>query len=174
MPVDLSNYNTVPERLAEFFEKHPEGSLQQIDLQFVQVGDSQFVVYTAAAYRFPEDPRPGHGTAWEPIPGLSNFTRNSEVQNAETSAWGRAIIAVGAADASKIASREEVRNRDAEKKPMAELIRLLSGSGLPKAEQQHLVEIAVGRVVYDLKVLTEEEIVTALESVRNALGGNDA
>ena len=34
--------------------------------------------------------------------------------NAETSAWGRAIIAVLAADTQKIASAEEVRNRQSE------------------------------------------------------------
>jgi hypothetical protein len=31
--------------------------------------------------------------------------------NAETSAWGRAIIAVGASDAKRVASANEVRNR---------------------------------------------------------------
>jgi hypothetical protein len=41
--------------------------------------------------------------------------------NAETSAWGRAIIAVGAADSRKgIASAEEVRNRAAEREPAAD------------------------------------------------------
>lgn len=73
----------------------------------------QFVVYTAAAYRHPDDPCPGIGVAWEPLPGLTPYTHNSEVMNAETSAWGRAIVAVGAADAK--ASAEEVRNRSAER-----------------------------------------------------------
>jgi hypothetical protein len=54
--------------------------------------------------------------AWEIFPGRTPYTRGSELQNAETSAWGRAIIAVGAADAKRgIASRQEVEARRAER-----------------------------------------------------------
>ena len=73
-----------------------------------------FVVYTAAAYRTPDDPKPGIGCAWEPFPGLTPYTRKSELQNAETSAWGRAIVAVLASESKAIASAEDVRNRSAE------------------------------------------------------------
>lgn len=113
---DLSGYNTVPERITEFREKYPEGSLQRIGpLEVFELGGTTFIAYTAAAYRTPDDPLPGIGTAWEPVPGPTKFTRNSELQNAETAAWGRAIIAVGAADAKKgIASREDVQSRSAE------------------------------------------------------------
>ena len=106
------DYIDVAERIRTFRELHPEGSLQQVSLDFRQVGDRQWVIYTAAAYRTPDDQRPGIGTAWEPIPGATNFTRDSEVQNAETAAWGRAIVAALAGDTKRsIASAEEVRNR---------------------------------------------------------------
>lgn len=50
------------------------------------------------------------------FPGRTPYTLGSELMNAETSAWGRAIIAVGAADSKKgISSAEEVRNRQAER-----------------------------------------------------------
>lgn len=112
-------YNTVPERIIEFREKYPEGTLRPADpsepFRMIDVDGKVFLAYIAAAYRTPDDPAPGIGCAWEPVPGLTNFTRNSELQNAETSAWGRAIIAVGAADAKKgIASHEDVQNRQAE------------------------------------------------------------
>lgn len=122
----MDGYNTVPERIVEFRAKYPDGTLQPLNLdrpyEIVKVGgvdkdgkdtlERTFIIYTAAAYRTPDDPRPGVGIAWEPFPGHTNFTRFSEIQNAETSAWGRALIAVGAADARKgIASAEEVRNR---------------------------------------------------------------
>jgi hypothetical protein len=129
MAFDLSDYNTVPERLQEFFKKHPEGSLQG-DYVFERVpmyvkdkdtgeakllGEKTFLVYRAKAYRTPDDPVPGVGTAWEPCPGTTPYTRDSEMQNAETSAWGRAIVAVGAADTRKgVASREEVQARRGE------------------------------------------------------------
>jgi hypothetical protein len=106
------DYIDVAERIVEFRTKHPDGSLQQLSLEFKEVAGGWWAVYTAAAYRSPDDVRPGHGTAWEPVPGKTNFTRDSEVQNAETAAWGRAIVAALAADTKRgIASAEEVRNR---------------------------------------------------------------
>lgn len=109
---NLDDYVDVAERLVEFRTKHPEGSLQQVDVQFIDFAGASWVIYTAAAYRGPEDLRPGHGTAWEPVPGKTPFTRDSELQNAETAAWGRAIMAALAADARRggIASRQEVQN----------------------------------------------------------------
>ena len=115
------DYIDVAERIVEFRTKHPEGSLQQVTLDFKEVAGGWWVVYTAAAYRTPEDPRPGIGTAWEPVPGKTNFTRDSELQNAETAAWGRAIVAALAADTKRgIASAEEVRNRQDQPDPILE------------------------------------------------------
>lgn len=104
------SYNTVPERIVEFRAKHPDSTLQTVILfKPEEVGGW---VVEARAYRTPDDQRPGIGLAFEPVPGKTNFTRDSELQNCETSAWGRAIIAVGAADAKKgIASAEDIRNR---------------------------------------------------------------
>lgn len=109
------DYKEVPERMAEFFEKHPEGSFQTVgEPWLMEVGGMSFLCYKVAAYRTPDDERPGIAMAWEPVPGTTPYTRNSELMNAETSAWGRAIIAIGASTAKKIASANEVRNRQAE------------------------------------------------------------
>lgn len=110
------DYIDVATRIIEFREKFPEGSLVQKELQFLSdFGGKDWVVYTAAAYRTPDDINPGIGTAWEPVPGPTRFTRDSEVQNAETAAWGRAMVAALAVDTKKgIASSEEVRNRQVE------------------------------------------------------------
>lgn len=106
------DYIDVATRIVEFRTKYPEGSLQQVDIKFLDFAGKSWVVYTAAAYRTPDDPRPGMGTAWEPTPGPTNFTRDSELQNAETAAWGRAMVAALAVDTKKgVASQEEVRNR---------------------------------------------------------------
>lgn len=118
--VDLSDYVDVATRIAEFRSKHPDGSLQPADLsvpyRVETIGDQTFIVYQAAAYRTPDDMRPGIGTAWEQFPGRTPYTKGSELQNAETSAWGRAIMAVLAADARRgVASQEEIRNRRAER-----------------------------------------------------------
>lgn len=111
MSYSLDDYVDVAERIRLFREQYPTGSLQRYDLQFIEFGEKSWVVYTAAAYRSPDDERPGIGTAWEPVPGATPYTRNSEVQNAETAAWGRAIVAALAGDTKKVASKDEVKMR---------------------------------------------------------------
>ena len=108
MAFNMDDYVDVAERLRKFKEVYPNGSLQQVSLQFIEFGGKSWVVYTAAAYRTPDDIRPGHGTAWEAVPGTSNFKRDSETMNAETSAWGRAVVAVLASSAKRIATRNEI------------------------------------------------------------------
>lgn len=105
------DYVDVATRLKEFFEKYPAGSLSQQSLEFVNIGGKDYVVYTAAAYRTPDDVAPGVGTAWEPIPGVTPYTKGSEVMVAETSAWGRALVALGADTKNGVASLNEVQNR---------------------------------------------------------------
>lgn len=108
---NLDDYVDVAQRIAEFRAAYPEGTLQS-ECHFVQADGRWWVVVKASAYRHEDDKRPGQGLAYEVIPGKTPYTRDSELQNAETASWGRAIIAVGAADSTKkIASREEVRNR---------------------------------------------------------------
>lgn len=130
---NLDDYVDVAERIQEFYAKYPEGSLQPADPAsawefataqgFDKNGEQAaqtFVVYVAAAYRTPDDKRPGIGVAWEIWPGRTSYTRGSEVMNAETSAWGRAIAALGIATKKGIASRQEMANRRHER-----------GDGLP-------------------------------------------
>jgi len=112
------DYIDVATRIIEFREKYPTGSLQSwkdpyvIEVKMPDNSIKSYMVYSAAAYRTPDDQLPGVGWAYEPIPGPTNFTRDSELQNAETAAWGRAMVAALAVDTKKgIASSEEVRNR---------------------------------------------------------------
>jgi hypothetical protein len=112
------DYIDVATRIIEFREKYPTGSLQSwkdpyvIEVKMPDGSIKSYMVYSAAAYRSPDDQLPGVGWAYEPIPGPTNFTRDSELQNAETAAWGRAMVAALAVDTKKgIASSEEVRNR---------------------------------------------------------------
>jgi hypothetical protein len=113
------DYVDVAERIREFREKYPKGSLQPNDrakpYSIEQLDGHTYIVVVAAAYRSPEDPLPGVGQAFEPFPGRTRFTRGSELQNAETSAWGRAIVAALAADTKRgVASADEMRNRAAD------------------------------------------------------------
>jgi len=106
----LGDYVEVKDRLAEFFQKFPTGSLQS---EVVELTDIRVTV-KAWAYRTPDDDRPGVGHSYLNIPGSTPYTRGSEIENAETSAWGRALVAVGIAAGKGIASRDEIESKNGE------------------------------------------------------------
>ena len=62
----------------------------------------------AYAYQDPEDKQPTTGHSWLNIPGKTNFTIGSELENAETSAVGRALALSGYEVKKSIASKDEV------------------------------------------------------------------
>ena len=106
MPIDLKDYIPVSERIDTFKTAYPEGRLQS---EIVDTGHPGYIAVKAYAYRTPDDPLPGIGLAWERVPGPTPFTKDSELQNAETAAWGRALVAALIADTSRgIASADEV------------------------------------------------------------------
>lgn len=118
--VNMDGYVDVAARIAQFRRKYPDGSLQPVNLMqpytIERLSDQIYIVVVAAAYRSADDRLPGVGMAYEPFPGRTPYTRGSELQNAETSAWGRAIVAALAADTKRagVASADEVRNRRAD------------------------------------------------------------
>jgi hypothetical protein len=103
------DYIEVSERIRQFVEQYPAGSLQA-DWGMVDRDGEQWLAVKAYAYRTADDPRPGIGHAWEPIPGRTPYTKGSELMNGETSAWGRALAAIGIAVNKGIASANEVRS----------------------------------------------------------------
>jgi hypothetical protein len=109
-----ADYIPVNERIAAFIAKYPDGSLRPLwpdePYRVLGEGETKWLVYGACAYRTPDDPAPGVGLAWEPVPGRTPYTRGSELMVAETSAWGRALAAIGIATNKSIASAEEVRS----------------------------------------------------------------
>jgi hypothetical protein len=117
VPID-PDYVNVAERIRQFYEAYPDGRLVTVEHGLHHVGERTFVYCRAKAYREPDDPTPCIGVAWEPVPGPTSFTRDSELMNAETSAWGRAIVAVGI-PSKRIASADEVQARQPEPEPAA-------------------------------------------------------
>lgn len=103
------DYVEVSERIRQFIEAYPAGSLQT-EWDYVQRDGEQWLVVKAWAYRSADDARPGIGHAWEPIPGRTSYTKGSELMNGETSAWGRALAAIGIAVHKGIASANEIRS----------------------------------------------------------------
>ena len=106
---NMDGYVQVVDRIKLFYARYPEGSLQMGTPTFIDIGEQKWALGRAYAYRTPTDERPGVGTAWEIVPGTTNFTRGSEVQNLETSAWGRAIGSLGIGIDASIATMDEVQ-----------------------------------------------------------------
>lgn len=119
MAIDLSGYVDVAERVRQFYSKYPDGSLQS---EVTHLTDS-LVVVKAWAYRTADDPRPAIGHSALGIPGTTPYTRDSEIEVCETSAWGRALAGLGFAT-KQIASRDEVQNkrRECSKHPGVALV----------------------------------------------------
>ena len=86
----LDDYITVADRIVAFKAKYPEGTLQSVLLYH----DNERVVMKGMAFRSPEDPCPGVGHA-EEVRAASHVNKSSAMENAETSAWGRALAALG-------------------------------------------------------------------------------
>ena len=108
--MDLSNYVDVPTRFAAALKLWPELRLKEHRPEVITIADKTFISVTMQAWRTTDDQIPAQATAWEPIPGLTPFTRNSEMMNASTSALGR-VLGLMMSFGPKMASTEEVRNR---------------------------------------------------------------
>jgi len=113
-----SGYVDVAERIRQLKQVYPDAVLRPANplepFKLMEIGGREFIVYTAACYKSPDDLLPAIAVAAEPSFGKTPFTKDSEVMNAETSAWGRAILACLACDSHKVASADEVRNRKAD------------------------------------------------------------
>lgn len=129
---NLGSYVEVKDRIRKFYERYPEGritsevitGLSHIQsIETVQVtktksdGTSKtqeesiavgYIAVMAHAYRTPDDPHPATGMSAMLMPGTTEYTRGSELENAETSAWGRALANLDILNEHSIASRDEV------------------------------------------------------------------
>lgn len=87
MRFNLDNYETVESRLAKFWEQYPNGQV------FTQIHhyDENRVVFRAEVYKDISDPRPVATGYAEETRDASPVNRTSHVENAETSAIGRAL-----------------------------------------------------------------------------------
>ena len=175
----LENYVDVPQRIKLFYEKYPEGSLQMDpELLFKEVGDQIIVIGRAFAFRHPGDENPGVGTAQEYLPGKTNFTRGSEIQNLETSCWGRAIGSLGIGIDKAIATREEVelaiernkpekikmRRPNPKAKEIFDLLQFLGHES--KEEVLRAVQFIINRSVESSADLTDDEIDEIYETLQ--------
>lgn len=102
---DLSQYETVSDRLARFHKDHPTARV----ITDMEHYDEQRVVFRADLYKNYEDEKPtatGYAEETRNEGGMVNST--SHLENCETSAIGRALANAGYAPTDKRPSREEM------------------------------------------------------------------
>jgi hypothetical protein len=116
---NLSDYETVEERIRRFYKDNPDGRIiteNQTTLQDRQVGT--WVVYAAVYLTNDREALArATGLAFE-VDGQGMANKTSALENAETSAIGRALANAGYSG-NKRASREEMAKVARDKKPNA-------------------------------------------------------
>jgi hypothetical protein len=111
MSFNLDNYVDVPTRLRMALEKHPNLRIQESQPIFREVNDRLYIEIKCTVWRDPDDQIPAMAYCWEPFPGTTPYTRDSEQMNASTSALGRALGMMGFGIDHKMASANEVMAR---------------------------------------------------------------
>lgn len=110
----LGDYVEVKERIKLFLAAHPDGRLVTDRVELWQDDGVPRIVVKAYAYRTVDDPLPGVGWSWMILPGSTSYTRGSELENTETSAWGRAIGSLGIGIDKSIATSNEIASKAGE------------------------------------------------------------
>jgi hypothetical protein len=106
--MSIEDYEPVASRLARFWEKHPEGRVITKLLTF----EGDRVIVQADIYVDREDDRPVATDFAEEIRGSNNVNKTSHIENAATSAIGRALADcdfASSTDWTKRPSREEMQ-----------------------------------------------------------------
>ena len=111
MSFSLDNYVDVPTRLKELFNQYPNASVVADPPCIRDIGGHPFIEVTVTIQCNDEHNRMARASAWEPFPGKTPYTKDSEMMNAETSATGRACGLLGIGLKSSVASLDEVRTR---------------------------------------------------------------
>lgn len=106
--MSIEDYEPVASRLARFWEKHPEGRVITKLLTF----EGDRVIVQADIYVDREDDRPVATDFAEELRGSNNVNKTSHIENACTSAIGRALADcdfASSTDWTKRPSREEMQ-----------------------------------------------------------------
>jgi hypothetical protein len=121
MPTDrkysdrLEGYTEVKDRIPMFYERYPDGRLVTTKVKVTDAPDGTPRVWVQAkAYRTPDDTHPGVGWSWMVLPGSTPYTKGSELENTETSAWGRAIGSLNIGIGAGFASKDELNAKSGE------------------------------------------------------------
>ncbi len=179
-PQWMTTYIGVSERIAAFKKDHPEGSIQVTVENFDH--EMGYVVLMAAAYRNPEDPRPGIGIAYEARDHKpTEIMKEGFVEAAGTHAIGKALEALGYEKKTESNGKEQTKEpkpaKDRQNRTISDLTELENQKWetdrLNKALEQFVALEAGDQFWAVLKRFRADSIgavsVNAIENVRKAL-----
>jgi hypothetical protein len=164
--MSIEDYEPVASRLARFWEKHPEGRVITKLITF----EGDRVIVQADIYVDREDDRPIATDFAEEIRGSNNVNKTSHIENAATSAIGRALSDADFAsstDWTKRPSREEM----SKVQRMSGETRITEPSNLASEKQQNMIRAvckSMGRTVpASLQSMTKRDASNFIDSLKN-------
>ena len=165
--MSIEDYEPVASRLARFWEKHPEGRVITKLITF----EGDRVIVQADIYVDREDDRPIATDFAEEIKGSNNVNKFSHVENACTSAIGRALSDADFAsstDWTKRPSREEMQKVER----MSGDTRITEPSNLASEKQQNMIRAvckSMGKVPpANLQGMTKREASQYIDTLKSA------
>lgn len=165
----LGDYVQVKDRLQAALKEIPFLVVIEDDPKIITIGDRIFISVTVELYDQENEMKQiARATAWEPFPGRTPYTRDSEQQNASTSALGRALGFLGYGIGKSIATREDVLARSSDEAPP-------QGIPRPSIEESRAAHPAQLRVVTDpTGAATEKQISFVISLAKKRGLGADA
>jgi hypothetical protein len=165
--MSIEDYEPVASRLARFWEKHPEGRVITKLLTF----EGDRVIVQADIYVDREDDRPVATDFAEEIRGSNNVNKTSHIENAATSAIGRALADcdfASSTDWTKRPSREEMSKVSR----MSGDTRITEPSDLASEKQQNMIRAvckSMGKVPpANLQGMTKREASAYIDTLKSA------
>ena len=165
--MSIEDYEPVASRLARFWAKHPEG---RVITKLVTI-EGDRVIVQADIYVDREDDRPIATDFAEEIRGSNNVNKTSHVENACTSAIGRALADcdfASSTDWTKRPSREEMQKVER----MSGDTHITEPSNLASDKQLNMIRAvckSMGRTVpASLQSMTKRDASAFIDSLKSA------
>jgi hypothetical protein len=165
--MSIEDYEPVASRLARFWEKHPEGRVITKLLTF----EGDRVIVQADIYVDREDDRPVATDFAEEIRGSNNVNKTSHIENAATSAIGRALADcdfASSTDWTRRPSREEM----SKVQRMSGDTQITEPSNLASEKQQNMIRAvckSMGKVPpANLQGMSKREASQYIDTLKSA------